>query len=68
MASATIDAHHSRDEQMRLHPPLPACDLLPTISPLPALDDIRPQLKRLINEAYTIPRKWRLRDEILPLA
>ncbi|HSO10471.1 MAG TPA: hypothetical protein VLR45_10815 [Desulfoprunum sp.] len=67
-ASSTIDAQHGLDEKMRLHPPLPACDLLPTISPLPALADIRPHLKQLIDEAYTIPRKWRLRDEILPIA
>jgi len=68
MAAATIDAQHGLDEKMRLHPPLPACDLLPPIPPLPALDAIRPELKQLVNEAYKIPRQWRIRDERLPLA
>jgi len=68
MATATIDAQHGLDEKMRLHPPLPACDLLPTITPLPPLGAVRPQLKQLVNEAYKIPRQWRLRDEVQPLA
>lgn len=68
MAGGSVDGQLGRDEQMRLHPPLPACDLLPTIAPLPPLDDIRPQLKQLIAEAYRLPRQWRLRDEIAPLS
>jgi hypothetical protein len=50
---------------MQLHPPLPACDLLPSISPLPPFNDVKSQLKQLIDEAYKIPREWKLRTEVL---
>lgn len=63
---AASDAGHGLDEKMRLHPPLPACDLLPTISPLPSVKDILPQLQQLIDEAYKIPREWKLRNEVRP--
>jgi hypothetical protein len=59
------DIHHGLDESMQLHPPLPACDLLPTISPLPPFKEVQPQLKQLIYEAYKLPREWKLRTEVL---
>ena len=52
---------------MRLHPPLPACDLLPTITLLPPFEHIHSDLMQVIDEAYKIPRTWRLRDEVRPL-
>lgn len=58
------DPQHGMEEQMRLHPPLPACELLPTISPLPPFKAVRAQLKRLIDEAYAIPRDFDLRTEV----
>ena len=64
LESGAIDAgQHGLDEKMRLHPPLPACDMLPTITPLPQFESIRSDLMQLIHEAYRIPRTWRLRDE-----
>ncbi len=57
------DPQHGLDEKMRLHPPLPACDLLPSISPLPPIKAIYPQLRRLIDEALRIPRGFDLRTE-----
>jgi hypothetical protein len=56
---------HGLDEQMRLHPPLPACNLMPIISPLPPFASIRPQLSQLIDEAYRIPRDFDLKTETL---
>ncbi len=53
------------DEKMRLHPPLPACDLMPTISPLPPFTEVQPQLKQLIDEAFEIPRDFDLKTEAL---
>lgn len=58
------DPQHSLDEKMRLHPPLPACDLMPTISPLPPFEEIQPQLKQLIDEAFEIPRDFDLKAEV----
>ncbi len=67
-SSRDSDPQHSLDERMRLHPPLPACDLLPTISPLPPFKEIYPQLRRLIDEALQIPRAFDLRTEARSLA
>lgn len=68
LESGTVDAgQHGLDESMRLHPPLPASDKLPTITPLPPFADIRSNLTQLIDQAYKIPRKWRLRDEVRTL-
>ena len=58
------DPQHSLDEKMRLRPPLPACDLLPTIPPLPPFKDVQPQLKQLIDEAFEIPHDFDLRAEV----
>ncbi|MDP3480704.1 MAG: hypothetical protein Q8R88_13105 [Desulfoprunum sp.] len=58
------DPQHGLDEKMRLHPPLPACDLMPTISPLPPFEEIQPQLKQLIDEAFEIPRDFDLKTEV----
>lgn len=38
-------------DQMRLHPPLPTCEILPTIPPLPERKLIQPQLLQLAKEA-----------------
>jgi len=59
------DPQHGLDEQMRLRPPLPACDLLPTIAPLPPIKTIHRQLTKLIDEAYLIPRDFDLKTEAL---
>ncbi len=37
--------------QMRLHPPLPACEVLPTIAPLPPQKTIQRELKQLVKSA-----------------
>ena len=68
LESGALDAgQHGLDESMRLHPPLPACEQLPAITRLPAFADIRSELIQLIDQAYRIPRRWRLRDEVRPL-
>jgi hypothetical protein len=40
-------------DQMRLHPPLPTCEILPTMPALPGRKQIQPQLLQLIKEAMS---------------
>jgi len=43
---------HSLSDQMRLHPPLPACEMLPTLPPLPEKKEILRQLKDVAENAF----------------
>lgn len=43
---------HGLADQMRLHPPLPACEILPTLPLLPDKKSILPQLKKMAATAF----------------
>ncbi len=48
---AVVAPGQSLEGKLRLHPPLPACEVLPDIPALPELKAIMPQLKRLLQAA-----------------
>jgi hypothetical protein len=43
---------HGLADQMRLHPPLPACEILPSLPLLPDKKSILAKLKKLAETAY----------------
>ena len=57
-----ILANQQLSASLRIRPPIAPTELIPTIPELPALGQIGSQLDDLMDEAYEIPRNWRLRD------
>jgi hypothetical protein len=57
-------AEQQLSTKMRLHPPIPAGEMLPHLPSLPPPESLQPRLDNLLNEAYRIPRLWRIRDMI----
>lgn len=50
---AGMDCQCNLDEKLRLHPPDPVDELLPTFSAIPPLKGVRSKLKRLVNTAWS---------------
>jgi len=45
-------SHQGLSDQMRLHPPPPACEILPILPPIPEKRQIARQLKQIANTAF----------------
>lgn len=54
--------NHKLSDQMRLHPPLPACEMLPDLPSLPASRTILRELKHMAVTAFAQPGELNLKD------
>ena len=50
-----VNVHCALSDTLRLQPPLPAGELLPTIAPIPPLPAVKVQLRELLHKAYRQP-------------